>query len=133
MGKTIRVVNITDFGPRKPPPFPLEDELIEQTRRLSILNDTPEERGETEEGEGAPKDSELPHGNPIPISAPPDALFQSIDGWEVKVAHTESITNTSLPDIENCEMAFDGKVILGVGKKGTLYMWKLGQVGGLNS
>ena len=38
MGKTIRVLNITDFQPREPPPFQLHDEMVEQAKRLSIAD-----------------------------------------------------------------------------------------------
>lgn len=127
MEKTIRIMNITDFKPRKPPPCPLDNVLAEQIRKLNITTPQPEVSEEGHEEEGTQSKSGPPPttGNHIPVEVSPEDLFQSVEGWEASVTQTETMNRTTLPDINSCELAYGGKVILGVGNKETLYMWRL--------
>jgi len=152
MGKVVRIINLTDFGPRAIPPFPLDAELNELTQRMQLTEPPAEEqtaqtelvadegddqttaRGQaevqdhqTEAGDGLAGDEEAPQPRydyePSPEAARLTELFDSVQYWELGVDAATSRC-PDLPDITACEIAFEGRAILGVGDGGVLYIWR---------
>jgi len=113
MGKIIRVFNVSELSHREPPPFPSDDEdIIPQTKKLRLDTDT-EDDTHTEK-------SFTPG---LPRMLPPYALFQTVEGWDVSAAKAKSVI-PNLVDINDCEVCCEGSVIIGVGARGTLFVWK---------
>ncbi|TFY50601.1 hypothetical protein EVJ58_g10978 [Rhodofomes roseus] len=52
-------------------------------------------------------------------------LFTAVEGWDIDLAAVDAARRAELPDIRTCEVASGGKVILGAGEKGTLYVWRI--------
>lgn len=59
----------------------------------------------------------------MPPPAPLAELFDSVDGWDLDVTVDET-RRSELPDITACEVALGGRVVVGVGGKGTMYVWR---------
>ena len=139
MGKTIRIFNISQFRPREPPKFPLDD-IAALTSRLHLddnernANAKPmaDEEGQppTDEGSGA-EGSGTARGDANSTIYPPPAplatLFDSVEGWEViaQVSTKRGHDPPETPDVIACAMGFDGLALVGIGEKGTLYVWRM--------
>lgn len=119
-GKEIRLFNITHFGPRAPPPFPLDEpepaqaeeedgDLDEQLAQLEVTDEEPE----------------LP---PVtyPRQRPLAKLTEDVPSWVVSAEHAGDVY-PDVPNIGGCEMAFGGQMIMGIGNKGTIFQWRLRQ------
>lgn len=117
MGHTIRIINITHFLPREPPPFPLDEEVIELTKRMrlsgsAVEDDDTQAGSTTDDGTRASQDPRLL------------SLIDSVKGWDVSTG-VASNKFRELPAITVCEIAFGGGAVLGAGDKGTLFIWRL--------
>ena len=150
VGKTIRLFNLTTFGPRTPPQFPLDD-LELMTARLGISEnegakdlerdrapprrdpeenedeeEEKEEEKEEDEVDGRRKDRGVVPSTTYPPPAPLAMLFESVEGWEVVVGGPATGgTMSEFPEVGACAMGFDGLAVVGLGEKGTLYIWRL--------
>lgn len=156
IGKIIRVFNVTHFGPRDPPPFPVDDEVVALTKRMRLDDGgggegtadgesgadgdgrsqsdrvvAPQHEGDSEPGaeDNAADDEEEPEDDvqefrPAPQPSRLAELFESVEGWDIDVTVNEP-RRSQLPDITTCEVACHGRVILGAGANGTLYIWRL--------
>lgn len=145
VGKRIRIFNITHFKPREPPPFPFteEDDMIESAKRMKLSDDRDKHAGSAAEGSSRARDeiqddsngedenNDVDHGeeeDDEDYVARPSGLaelFTALDGWDVDLSRLPEPRRESLPDITACEVAAGGRAILGVGAKGTLYVWRL--------
>ncbi|KAI0695161.1 hypothetical protein BC835DRAFT_1347868 [Cytidiella melzeri] len=127
-GVGIRIFNITRFSHREPPMLPLdedihnaedEDELENLTRAMHLTNEY-SDVGEADDAGTA--------AHVYRRERPELELFEEVEGW---IADGRGVSSDAprLPaelfDIEKCEIAFGGRVILGVGKGGMLCSWKL--------
>ncbi|GLB36097.1 putative WD domain, G-beta repeat [Lyophyllum shimeji] len=90
----IRMFNVIHMQPRKPPPFPLEPGLVEQTQLRS--------------------DDESP-------LLPPRDIPPEIATWEIT---TGTKASADLESLTACAMGMDGTTIIGVGVKGSMWIWK---------
>lgn len=126
-GSNIRVFNVAQFLPRNPPPFPSEK---------AADDDDDDDDDEVDQLREAMSRETTRHPDEDPDTLPPDVyrrerpekkLFEEVQGWIAEGSRAEGIRSqvTTLPDVEKCVLAFDGQVLLGVGKRGTLYSWKL--------
>lgn len=124
LGNTARILNVTHFKAREPPEFPLSElEVVELTKRMRLSNDDDdddEEEERAEEKRRGKKQSKLP----APILKLPKSLLDSVTGWELPFPKTDAPAEM---EIQSCEVACDGRVIVGVGIKGTMVIWKLRQ------
>lgn len=161
MGKVVRIMNLTDFGPRAVPPSPLDVEVAELTRRMQLdepltggetvataadadggddqtiaggqgeaeVDQTEAEQSQTGIEDGQIGDEEAPQPRiAYAYQESPEAtrlteLFDSVQCWEFGVDAAAS-RYPGLPDIAACEVAFEGRAILGVGDRGVLYVWR---------
>ncbi|CCL99018.1 uncharacterized protein FIBRA_01027 [Fibroporia radiculosa] len=147
MGKFIRIVNITRFQPRRPPGFPVDDEVVKLARRMH-LDDNPVEQLRTDEPQGdrgLQDEEEADNEQLHPESAEEEAygdgeneespspqpsilltnLFDSVSGWDIDLAAIPESKRAEFPKIGLCEVAPSGNLVLGVGAKSTLYIWRL--------
>ncbi len=131
-GSVIRMFNITRLNHRDIPPFPFDtytdeeegeeedddDELQNMTSAMRLGSYSEEERMYDNDDSDAP----LVYRR----EKPEKKLFEQVQGW---VADTKRRgaprLPAELPDIEKCQLAFGGRVILAIGKEGSLYSWKL--------
>lgn len=148
IGKTIRIFNISLFNPRTPPKFPLDDLSLSMTTQMHIGDDNPrgtdtsstsvpgsspangdaggdgatntvgESGGETQSKQ---RDNSAKYPPPAPLAA----LFDSVEGWEVTAERQRRDGDPEIPDITMCAMGFEGLRIVGIGQKGTLFVWRL--------
>lgn len=99
------MLNVTQLSPRKPPPFPIDEDVVAMTKKMRLVDD------EDEEPNFFSKRSDLP----------------TISGWEVEtegVGQTGDTNLNSEPDtLEACAMGMDGRVIVGVGSQDTIWIW----------
>ena len=65
-----------------------------------------------------------PHKLPQPKLKTPKLLLESVPGWDLPFPPTDAPAEM---EISSCEVACDGRVIVGVGMKGTMVIWKLRQ------
>lgn len=135
VGKTVRLFNISTFGPRAPPVFPLvaNGMRLDDDAQHSALRPQDQPRdaqvgdrdAEREEQEAGDERGSVPTTT-YPLPAPLATLFDSVEGWEavaqVPFAHGSA---AEIPDITACAMGFEGLGLVGVGKQGTLYIWRL--------
>jgi len=105
---TIRMLNITHLTPRKPKPSPPPPDehaaMVEMTERLRLTE------GREEEVEGVGGGGDIP----------------KITGWDIVINDDDSGEARSESETEKlqaCEMGLDGHVIVGVGSKGTIWIW----------
>jgi len=124
MGKIVRIVNISHFKHRDSPPFPFdEQDLVPLTKQLK-LDTTAGQDGGQGTNPANPEEEDVNDPTPIyPPMVPPRALFQDRPGWDVS-AHKAQNVIPNLADIDHCEVTGGGSVIIGVGTKGTLFVWK---------
>lgn len=124
MGRIIRIFNISQFEHRDPPPFPYDEkDFINSTKKMKLADTTNNQEPSTTTENV--EDME-PEEDPTPIyppPIPPRALFQDRGSWEIGTEKARSRIDT-LADVEHCEVTCGGSVIIGVGKKGTLFVWK---------
>lgn len=157
VGRTVRAFNLTHFGPRPPPPFPLEEDRVVALTKRMRLDDVEEEgeqrqreqgqRGETGEGEDVPAPEGEQEGESENDAQEGDAadivwdhhregyvrpgpsrykeLFTAVESWDIDLTAFDQEKRAAMPDVTTCEIASDGRVILGAGDKGTLYVWRL--------
>ncbi|TCD69920.1 hypothetical protein EIP91_005744 [Steccherinum ochraceum] len=132
--KKIHIVNMTHFKAREPPPFPLdqdpnappENELPELARRIEASEDEDEEDEEASQTQDGDQSRSAPQKSPWPQLPPPRPLLRSVPGWEVGgLERAAQQTGTTLPNVDACEVTAGGTVIVGVGKRSTLYIWRL--------
>ncbi|RDB28613.1 Polycomb group protein FIE1 [Hypsizygus marmoreus] len=99
---SITMFNVIHLQPRKPPPFPLDEaSLVENTERMHLID-------------VAGKD-------PRVEDLPPE-----VSGWELRTtSNPESDDSERLMD---CAMGMNGDMIMGVGAKGTVWIWTRRQV-----
>ena len=55
---------------------------------------------------------------------PERRLVDEIQSWTISAQAADDIHH-GLPDIERCEMAWGGQAVIGVGNRGTFFLWKL--------
>ena len=55
----------------------------------------------------------------------PFPLFDAVPGWTIDVEKAATTGRAKLPDIDACEVVAGGTAIIGVGKKSTMYIWRL--------
>ncbi|KAH9898311.1 WD40-repeat-containing domain protein [Cubamyces lactineus] len=133
MGRIIRVYNLSQFGPRTPPQFPVDD-LASLTSQMHLGGEEPRQgdsgqssnhnfaRGRRD-GDGVQEGSTQGTHTAAITHAPLAALFDAVEGWDVSsMRQGEGLPG--LPDIAACEVGFGGRIIVGVGK-GTLFVWRL--------
>jgi polycomb protein EED len=102
----IQMMNVVHLAARKPPPFPIDDEVTEMTKRMRLADDD-------DEGDDL-KDFFRGHTD-LPF----------IGGWDIDAGIRTGDTdpNFKKDDIEACAMGMDGRVIVGVGSAGTIWVW----------
>lgn len=145
MGKIIRVINVAHLTARSRPEFPpdiqerLEEDLVPLAKRIrldptaasgseySSTQNTvgTQNDGSTQDEEGDEDRNEVQGVKTLPVypkTVPPRELFQAVEGWDVRATNPK--VPLDLADIEDCEVACGGSVIIGVGKKGTMFVWK---------
>jgi len=131
-GKVIRVFNISHFKPKSPPDFPLThdgkgkspSEEGDSTLQLAATMSQMLSVEDKTEGGDLDEDDEDDAPDVYPIPKPVKKLFDEVPAWVVD-GEPASEVYTALPDIEVCELAWNGKAIIGVGKKGTFWQWSL--------
>ena len=111
----ITMMNVTHFEPRTAPPFPLDEDVVEMTQRLRLEDDVVQTRrngnGDSAELEG--------NGDP-PFRR---SKLTQIGGWEIDVPITGHVDSMQ-GDLEVCAMGMDGRLLVGVGTKGTISVWQ---------
>jgi hypothetical protein len=122
-GTSIRIFNITRFNHRDVSVFPLDDigdmqaddddDELENATGAMYITDT-----DGDEGVHSPA--------VYAYKKPAKELFEEVKGWVAVTKRADaSWPPVELSNIHSCQVAFGGWVILGVGKRGTLYSWKL--------
>lgn len=61
-----------------------------------------------------------------PIEKPVRKLFDELESWVISSQRADDI-HDKVPSIDQCQMVWGGKVIIGIGSKGALFQWKLQQ------
>ncbi|KAI0375088.1 WD40 repeat-like protein [Pilatotrama ljubarskyi] len=147
LGKTIRVFNIAQFGPRTPPRFP-GDDLVYLTDQMQLGVDTQRQADEGsrsgqgrrgtsrhtqdgglnsgEEGDGDANSDPQRKSAPTVVYPPPAplaVLLDAVDGWDVEAKPPNDFP-AEISDVSSCEVGYEGGVIVGVGG-GTLFVWRL--------
>ena len=136
--------NVSTFGPRTPPKFPLDVDIAQLTDRMRLddpdggagaePDDATMYDGTADGGEGVEggkvgqkeKGKSTISRTTYPPPAPLAVLFDTVEGWEaVAQNYTTGDGPPEIPDITACAMGFDGLGLVGVGSKGTLYIWQL--------
>ncbi|EPT03858.1 hypothetical protein FOMPIDRAFT_1157736 [Fomitopsis schrenkii] len=56
-------------------------------------------------------------------------LFTAVEGWDIDLSAFDQERRVAMPDVTTCEVASDGRVILGAGERGTVYVWRLAGTG----
>ncbi|KAH9937014.1 uncharacterized protein B0H18DRAFT_968775 [Fomitopsis serialis] len=56
-----------------------------------------------------------------------EELFAAVEGWDIDLSAVAEGRRAELPDIRTCEVASGGRVILGAGDRGTMYVWRLAE------
>lgn len=133
-GKAIRAFNISHFKPKTPPEFPLSrgkkptptadesDEGDDSSELAATMSRTlnVDDRGSGDDEDDNGDDPKVVY----PVAKPVKKLLDEVPGWVIDGEPASEI-HAALPDIEQCEMGWGGKAIIGVGKRGTLWQWKL--------
>lgn len=124
LGHTARIFNVTHFKAREPPAFPVaeEPEMVDLTERMRLSYGGDDEV----EDEEARLRRMRRHKLPQPKVKPPRSLLENVPSWELPFPQTDAPAEM---EIQSCEVACDGRVIVGVGIKGTMVIWKLRQHG----
>lgn len=93
----ITIFNVIHLEPRKPPPFPLDEAgLVESAQRMHLVDQVANDIQD--------------RGMPTEIS-----------GWEIRTAET----NHESEKLMACAMGRDGEMIIGVGVKGSIWVWSV--------
>ena len=96
-----------------------------QQRRDEIWAEGEEDWVDDDEAEGEEqRRKKYPHKLPQPKLKTPRLLLESVPGWDLPFPPTDAPAEM---EISSCEVACDGRVIVGVGMKGTMVIWKLRQ------
>ncbi|GJE87671.1 WD40 repeat-like protein [Phanerochaete sordida] len=121
-GRVIRIFNISHFKSKQPPDFPFEQgggsKEDDSTAQLTAKMSNVEVGDQNSEDEA----DEVPEVYPLPKPVP--RLFDEVPGWTVDVERAREL-HPSMPDIDMCELAWGGKVMIGIGKNGTFWQWRL--------
>lgn len=120
-GSVIRIINVLHFKPRDSPPFPLDDDIAERQ--------IPDSHMVQAQADGYP-DSTTHRGDQdgermyrfIPELAPP--LLDSVPSWIIDTKAVNA-TCTGPPEIQNCEVAARGAVVVAVDRQSVFYTWTL--------
>ncbi|KII93926.1 hypothetical protein PLICRDRAFT_409781 [Plicaturopsis crispa FD-325 SS-3] len=97
---TIRLLNVTHFEPRKPPPFSVKaTNIADMAKRMRIEDD----------------DEDPPEEN----NKPPDAK-----GWTIRVNNEGMAGSGQREKLQNCVMGLDGTMVVGVSDRGNIYVWR---------
>jgi len=56
-----------------------------------------------------------------------EELFAAVEGWDIDLSAVAEGKRAELSDIRTCEVASGGRVILGAGERGTMYVWRLAE------
>ena len=83
------------------------------------------EDGEQERRQDGEEDSDPIPATTYPPPAPLAALFDSVEGYDVFAELPQGGGPPEMPDITTCAMGFEGLGVVGIGEKGTLYVWRL--------
>ena len=134
-GKEIRIFNISHFTPRPPPEFPLYNKVHLDASPNDGLPDEDSQLADAlsqnlHVGEAASSEPQDEDGDDIPAAVtyarprPERKLFDEVPSWVVNTQAADEV-HDRLPDVDSCEMAWGGEAIIGIGKKGTFFHWKL--------
>lgn len=155
--RILNVTHFKPREPPDFPTLPEEPEMVELTKRMRLSYDEDDNGGDGEddeneieaeeenldeneggdEGEGEEdwvdddeaegeeqRRKKYPHKLPQPKLKTPRLLLESVPGWDLPFPPTDAPAEM---EISSCEVACDGRVIVGVGMKGTMVIWKLRQ------
>jgi hypothetical protein len=104
----IRILNLVSLPSRKPPPFPDDAEMIQMAQRMTLSESR-------EEGE-----PDVDDGPMVIVDGHPE-----LEGWDIAVNGAD----TEYETIEACAMGLDGTTIVGVGSRGSTWIWVEERVG----
>jgi len=132
----ITMMNVTHFEPRKPPPFPLDEDVVEMTQRLRLEDDVVQTRRDRDDNgddnvvrtrrNGNDNGDDLEGGSNWQMDGDPafrTSALACIRGWEIIVPTTGN-AGTVQGDLEICAMGMGGRLLVGVGTKGTISIWQ---------
>jgi polycomb protein EED len=101
----ICILNVAHFSPRKTPPFPCDAENIMELTKKMRLDDNDDDNGGIEWMSNSNK--------------PPQ-----VSGWNIEISDSRQVNEGPNDDkLEACAMGLEGKVIVGVGSRGTVWLW----------
>ncbi|KAI0669808.1 WD40-repeat-containing domain protein [Trametes maxima] len=142
LGRTIRLFNISRFGPRTPPKFP-GDDLAYLTKQMQLeggsqqpTQDSSRSRAQGDADDaGGPRDDTGEEADVVadrqeattaiyPPPAPLSFLFEAVEGWHIHVGPLKG-GPTDISDIATCEVGCEGGVIVGTSGEDTLLIWQL--------
>lgn len=103
------MLNVIHLPPRKAQPFPPDEDAVDVMMAKKMRLD--------DDGEG-------PDG-----TAREQNKHPAIEGWDISIGPTEvsdagGVDSTMEETIEGCAMGMSGEIIVGVGSKGTIWIWK---------
>jgi hypothetical protein len=107
----IRILNLVSLPSRKPPPFPDDAEMIQMAQRMTLSESR-------EEGE-----PDVDGGPMVIVDGYPE-----LEGWDIAVKEADR-ADTEYETIEACAMGLDGTTIVGVGSRGSTWIWVEERVG----
>jgi polycomb protein EED len=114
--KTLCMLNVTHLSPRKPLPFPRDEGVVvEMTRRMRLDDDDDDDDDGNDNGR-----SDRQNNN----HAPP-----RIGGWTIGIGGNGQARSSDENDkLEACAMGLEGRIIVGVGSRGTVWLWTKGKL-----
>ena len=115
----ITMMNVTHFSPRKPPPFPLDQDVVAMTQKLRLDDDVAESGPGHNDTSGTGDEDETHLQVDEDPSFRPRSDLPRINGWDIEAPPTDSLEN----DLEICAMGMGGRLLIGVGTKGTIWVW----------
>ncbi|KAI0082300.1 WD40 repeat-like protein [Panus rudis PR-1116 ss-1] len=139
LADTVHIRNISQFKPREIPPYPLDNEAAPTTKGKDTKRKNqkrkkrsrPADSGDGDDRDGSgenfvwiPPEGLPAHNEPQP--SPPQALLECVPGWKL-VTNPNSNSNRGLIDIQSCEVACEGNVIIGIGTSRNLLIWRCRQ------
>ncbi|KAH8100653.1 WD40 repeat-like protein [Cristinia sonorae] len=132
-GQSVHIVNMAQFKPREPPVHPLDNtsemEIPDLTRMMgeTQVGHGKYDQDEQEDQEQQREQEQIfpPPPNSWPQLPVPLPLLDSVPCWRITVEKAVQVTKGNMPDVEACEVAGGGTIILGVGRKNTMYIWTL--------
>lgn len=111
-----------EAGPSEGEPSAPKDDQEAQGEEVQDGED--EEEADDEPEEDIPWDHHR-EGYERPGPSRYKELFVEVKGWDIDLSAFDQEKRATMPDITSCEVASDGRVILGAGDKGTVYVWRL--------